>query len=196
MVMYFSNLLGLFSSACVTIQLNYHRHHLHHHWQNGSFWAIALLRRFYEIRPSGFRFFRFRSNIFFYRAGRSALRQTPNLEYHVSVFMSPSDRVAQLYSQAPGFFFVAFYDSQGYGGGMPPQLSYYPHHFRSPGFIYRACFEGRIPHVERRFAVSLNGIMVMNDIEGWAEKKDVFEYLICYKPEGRGFDSRWGYWIF
>jgi hypothetical protein len=31
--------------------------------------------------------------------------------------MSPSDRVAQLYSQAPGSLFVAFYDSQGYGEG-------------------------------------------------------------------------------
>jgi hypothetical protein len=31
--------------------------------------------------------------------------------------MSPSDRVAQLYPQAPCSVFVAFYDSQGYGGG-------------------------------------------------------------------------------
>jgi hypothetical protein len=31
--------------------------------------------------------------------------------------MSPSDRVAQLYPQPPGSFFVTFYDSQGYGGG-------------------------------------------------------------------------------
>jgi hypothetical protein len=33
------------------------------------------------------------------------------------VFMSSSDRVAQLYPQAPGSLFIAFYDSQGYGGG-------------------------------------------------------------------------------
>jgi hypothetical protein len=32
---------------------------------------------------------------------------------NVSVFMSPSDRVAQLYPQAPVSLFVAFYDSQG-----------------------------------------------------------------------------------
>jgi hypothetical protein len=31
--------------------------------------------------------------------------------------MSPSDRVALLYPQAPGSLFVAFYDSQGYDGG-------------------------------------------------------------------------------
>jgi hypothetical protein len=42
--------------------------------------------------------------------------------------MSPSDRVAQLYPQAPGSLFIAFYDSQGDGGGIltclhtsPPQ---------------------------------------------------------------------------
>jgi hypothetical protein len=39
------------------------------------------------------------------------MRPTPNLEDKVSVFMSPSDRVAQLYAQAPGSFFVLFYDS-------------------------------------------------------------------------------------
>jgi hypothetical protein len=32
--------------------------------------------------------------------------------------MSPSDRVSQLYLQAPDPRFVAFYDSQGYGGGI------------------------------------------------------------------------------
>jgi hypothetical protein len=42
--------------------------------------------------------------VFFYSAGLSALRPTPNLEHQVSVLMSPSDRVAQLYLQAPGSF--------------------------------------------------------------------------------------------
>jgi hypothetical protein len=32
--------------------------------------------------------------------------------------MSPSDRVAQLYSQAPGSVFVTFYDLQGYSGDI------------------------------------------------------------------------------
>jgi hypothetical protein len=36
--------------------------------------------------------------------------------------MSPSDRVAQIYPQAPGSLFVAFYDSQGYGGGILTRL--------------------------------------------------------------------------
>jgi hypothetical protein len=40
----------------------------------------------------------------------------------VSVFMSPSDRVAQLYLQAPGSLFIAFYDSQDYDGGIQTHL--------------------------------------------------------------------------
>jgi hypothetical protein len=43
----------------------------------------------------------------------SALRQTRNLQDKVPVFMSPSDRVAQIYPQAPGPLFVAFYDLHG-----------------------------------------------------------------------------------
>jgi hypothetical protein len=56
----------------------------------------------------------------FYIARSQALRQTTNLEGHLSVSMSPSDRVAQLYPQAPGSLFVAFYDSQGYAGVFSP----------------------------------------------------------------------------
>jgi hypothetical protein len=36
--------------------------------------------------------------------------------------MFTSDRVAQLYPQAPGSLFVAFYDSQDYGGGILTHL--------------------------------------------------------------------------
>jgi hypothetical protein len=32
--------------------------------------------------------------------------------------MSSSDSVAQLYPWAPGSLSIAFYDSQGYGGGI------------------------------------------------------------------------------
>jgi hypothetical protein len=32
--------------------------------------------------------------------------------------MWPSDRVAQLYPQAPGSLFIDFYDLQGYSGGI------------------------------------------------------------------------------
>jgi hypothetical protein len=40
----------------------------------------------------------------------------------VPVFISPRDRVAQLYPQALGFFFAASYDSQGYGCGIRTRL--------------------------------------------------------------------------
>jgi hypothetical protein len=43
-----------------------------------------------------------------------SLVSTPNLEDKVSVFMSISDKVVQLYLQAEGSLFVAFYNSQGY----------------------------------------------------------------------------------
>jgi hypothetical protein len=52
----------------------------------------------------------------------SQIRDYANLEDHVPVFMSPRNRVAQLYPQEPGSVFVASYDSQGYGGGIRPHL--------------------------------------------------------------------------
>jgi hypothetical protein len=53
---------------------------------------------------------------------RSQIRDSPNLYGQVPVFISPSDRVAQLYPQTPGSLFVASYNSQGYGGGIQPLL--------------------------------------------------------------------------
>jgi hypothetical protein len=41
-----------------------------------------------------------------------------NPEGQVPVFISPRNRVAQLYPRALGSLFVASYDSQGYGGGI------------------------------------------------------------------------------
>jgi hypothetical protein len=41
----------------------------------------------------------------FYRAGLLVQRPTPNLEDQASVFMTPGDRVAQLYPQALGTHF-------------------------------------------------------------------------------------------
>jgi hypothetical protein len=41
-----------------------------------------------------------------------------NLEAQVPVFISPRNKVAQLYPRALGFLFVASYDSQGSGGGI------------------------------------------------------------------------------
>jgi hypothetical protein len=47
---------------------------------------------------------------------------SPNLEGQVPVFISPRNRVAQLYPRALDSLFVASYDSQGYGGGILTRL--------------------------------------------------------------------------
>jgi hypothetical protein len=53
----------------------------------------------------------------------SQIRDSPNLEGQVPVFISPRKRVVQLDSQALGSLFFASYDSQGYyGGGIRPSL--------------------------------------------------------------------------
>jgi hypothetical protein len=49
---------------------------------------------------------------------QSRLRDSPNLDSQVPVFISPRNRVAQLYPQALGSLFIASYDPQGYGGGI------------------------------------------------------------------------------
>jgi hypothetical protein len=73
----------------------------HYHRQNCPFGAIAFRIRFCHI-AYGFHFFGFCNNNLFYRVQSSALHPTPNLEDQVSVFMSSSVRVAQLYPQALG----------------------------------------------------------------------------------------------
>jgi hypothetical protein len=45
-------------------------------------------------------------------------RDYPNLEGQVPIFISPRNRVAQLYSQTLGSLFAAFYHSQCCGGGI------------------------------------------------------------------------------
>jgi hypothetical protein len=44
----------------------------------------------------------------------SKIRNSPILEGQVPVFLSPRNRVAQIYPQVLGSLFVASYDSQGY----------------------------------------------------------------------------------
>jgi hypothetical protein len=48
----------------------------------------------------------------------SQIRDSPNLEGQVSVFISSRNRIARLYPQALGSIFVTSYDSQGYGGDI------------------------------------------------------------------------------
>jgi hypothetical protein len=48
----------------------------------------------------------------------SEIRDYPNLQGQIPVFISPRIRVARLYPHAMGSLFVASYDSHGYGGGI------------------------------------------------------------------------------
>jgi hypothetical protein len=55
---------------------------------------------------------------------KSYLASSPilNLKDRVSVFMSVRDTAAKLHPQALGSHFIASYDSQIYGGGIPTRL--------------------------------------------------------------------------
>jgi hypothetical protein len=52
----------------------------------------------------------------------SQIRDSPNMEGQVPVFISPWNRVVQLYPQTLSSLFVASYDSQSYGGGIRTRL--------------------------------------------------------------------------
>jgi hypothetical protein len=52
----------------------------------------------------------------------SQIRDSPNMEGQVPIFISPRNRVAQLNPQASGSLFIASYDTQGYGGGIRTSL--------------------------------------------------------------------------
>jgi hypothetical protein len=52
----------------------------------------------------------------------SQIRDSPNLDGQIHVFITSRNRVAQLYPQALGSLFVASYDSQGYGGSIRTHL--------------------------------------------------------------------------
>jgi hypothetical protein len=52
----------------------------------------------------------------------SQIRDSLNLEGQVPVFISPRNRVVQLWPQTLGSLFVASYDTQGYGEGIRTRL--------------------------------------------------------------------------
>jgi hypothetical protein len=79
-------------------------HVYHHQQQNSPLWAIALLTWCFQIASSFCLF--------------GALRPTPNMEDQVPVFMSSSDRTAQLYSKAPDSLFTTYHDLRGCGRGF------------------------------------------------------------------------------
>jgi hypothetical protein len=53
---------------------------------------------------------------------RSQIRDSPNLEGQVPVFISPRDGVTQLHPQTLGSLFVPYYESRGYSGGIRARL--------------------------------------------------------------------------
>jgi hypothetical protein len=52
----------------------------------------------------------------------SQIRDSPNLEDQVPVFISPRKRAVRLYHKTLGSFYVTSYGSQGYGGGIQTRL--------------------------------------------------------------------------
>jgi hypothetical protein len=71
--------------------------------------------------PTRERFCRLQLLLVFASAGHillSQIRDSPNLERQVPIFISPRNRMAQLYPQALGSLFVTSYESQGNGGGI------------------------------------------------------------------------------
>jgi hypothetical protein len=68
------------------------------------------------------------------------IRDSTNLEGQVPVLISPCDRVARLYPQAPGSRFVASYDSQGYGGGTRITGSSFIHTLQRYLYLFHICF--------------------------------------------------------
>jgi hypothetical protein len=85
--------------------------------KRSPFWVISFGTRFCVFTSLDF------ATIVFYLARSSAFHPTPhNLKDQVLVFMSPSDRVAQVWPQAPCFPFHRLCDSQRYGRGVPTCL--------------------------------------------------------------------------
>jgi hypothetical protein len=75
----------------------------------------------------------------------SQIRDSPNLEGQVPVFISPKNWVAQLYPQALGSLFIASYDSQGHDRGIRPRLhTGMSHSLSQPVFDPRYMVSGQI----------------------------------------------------
>jgi hypothetical protein len=75
-----------------------------------------------KVLPDCIRFSLDFASVIFLQSKDVSLASDPNVGDQVSVYMFRSARVAQLYPQALGSLFVAFYDSQGYGGDILTRL--------------------------------------------------------------------------
>jgi hypothetical protein len=108
--------------------------------ENRRFWTISFFRRFCqtclflrELDHPIIHFFKFPNRNFFLQNRVVSFSSNPQ-NGGLGISMSPSDRVDQLYPQAPGYLFVAFCDSQGYGGGILTLLHTAPTHSYTNGF--------------------------------------------------------------
>jgi hypothetical protein len=88
------------------------------HWQNSTSWAGAFLSEFCQIASGSLDF----AEVFFLQSKGVSLSPASNVEDQTTVFMSFSDSVVQLYPQVRGSLCVAFYNSQGDGGGILTNL--------------------------------------------------------------------------
>jgi hypothetical protein len=79
----------------------------------------AFLRKFCHI-ASGFHFFGFHDSYFFFFLQSKFVGLASNLEVQVPVFMSPGDRVAQLYPQAGSILKPSFHLLLGLHSGLFP----------------------------------------------------------------------------
>jgi hypothetical protein len=79
---------------------------MNHHWLDSSVWALAFFKSFLHSSPfTPTVAFSDIVTICFYGVRLLAPSPTPNLEDQASEFLSPRDRVAQLYPQALDFPF-------------------------------------------------------------------------------------------
>jgi hypothetical protein len=83
------------------------------------FLGIAFLRRLYRLCRPVSTFLGF-ATLNFETTSLTTLYRTPNLEDHISVFMSPSDRMAQLYPPGTGFPFHSLLRHAGLRYFNPP----------------------------------------------------------------------------
>jgi hypothetical protein len=77
----------------------YHHHH-HHLWHDSPLWAFQKSQS-----PAAYFLFGFPDNRVFTGWGSQPYDQPPNMEDQAFVFVTPGDRVAQLYPQALGTHF-------------------------------------------------------------------------------------------
>jgi hypothetical protein len=92
----------------------------------------------------------------------SQIRDSPDLEGQVLVFISPRNRAARLYPQALGSLFIASYDSQGYGGGIRTRLRTGVAHFDCLLLLYSVSVSTETP-IDHLYLASMDTCIYNSD---------------------------------